>query len=187
LTSPSLLDSLAAKLSPETRSRLVPGKSASVAVIFRNSTENAEVLLIRRAEREGDPWSGQAAFPGGMVSSADKSFEETARREAREEVGVLLSAGAAVFMGYMREFKAHTRGVIVVPSVFKLVVSAEVNPNKEVASFEWAPLAELTREASQSSYLIPKRGGQIPFPCIVHRSLVIWGLTEKILSGIIRS
>ena len=184
---PSILDLLAPKLSPETRSPLVPKKSASVAVILRNAQASPEVLLIRRAEREDDPWSGQAAFPGGMVGPADKSFEETARREAMEEVGVDLSGGAAVFLGYMGEFKAHTRDVIVVPSVFKLVGSSEVKPNREVASYEWASLAELAGEASRSSYLIPRGGGQIPFPCIAHRSLVIWGITERILSAIIRS
>lgn len=184
---PSLLDSLATKLSPETRSSLVPKKSASVAVILRNAQASPEVLLIRRAERKDDPWSGQAAFPGGMVNAADKSFEETARREVMEEVGVDLSGGAAVFLGYMREFKAHTRDIVVVPSVFKLAGSPAVNPNGEVAAYEWASLVELAGEASRSSYLIPKSGGQIPFPCIVHRSLVIWGLTERILSGIIRS
>jgi 8-oxo-dGTP pyrophosphatase MutT (NUDIX family) len=187
LASPSILDSLTTKLSPETRSRLAPKKNASVAVILRNAQASPEVLLIRRAERKDDPWSGQAAFPGGMVSSADESFEGTARREAMEEVGVDLSGGAAVFLGYMREFKAHTRDVMVVPSVFKLVGSSEVKPNKEVAAYEWASLSELAGEASRPSYLIPRSGGQIPFPAIVHRSLVIWGLTERILSGIIRS
>lgn len=185
--SSSIVDSLATKLSRETRSRLVPKKSASVAVILRNAEASPEVLLIRRAERKDDPWSGQAAFPGGMVGSADKSFEETARREAMEEVGLDLSGGAAVFLGYMREFKAQTRDVMVVPAVFKLAGPSEVKPNREVAAYEWASLAELAGEASRSSYLIPRSGGQIPFSCIVHRSLVIWGLTERILSSIIRS
>jgi len=187
LTTPSLLDSLATKLSPETRSRLVPKKSASVAVILRNAQASPEVLLIRRAERKDDPWSGQAAFPGGMVSAADKSFEGTAKREAMEEVGVDLSGGAAVFLGYMREFRAHTKEIVVVPSVFKLLGSPAVNPNGEVATYEWASLTELAGEASRSSYVIPRSGGQIPFACIVYHSLVIWGLTERILSGIIRS
>ena len=69
--SQSFLDCLSSKLTAEASTRLIPRKSASVAVIFRNGQEDEEVLLIRRAEREGDPWSGQVAFPGGMVNSAD--------------------------------------------------------------------------------------------------------------------
>ena len=52
-----------------------------MAVIFRGLGDDEEVLLIRRAEREGDPWSGQVAFPGGMVNAEDERFEDTARRE----------------------------------------------------------------------------------------------------------
>jgi 8-oxo-dGTP pyrophosphatase MutT (NUDIX family) len=187
LTGGSFLDSLSPKLAADNPARLVPKKSAGVAVIFRDAQDDMEVLLIRRAEREGDPWSGQVAFPGGMVSAADKSFEDTAKREAAEEVGVDLSKDAAVFLGYMRDFRARMKEVVVVPSVFKLVGSSALTPNeKEVASCEWASLKELAGEEARSSYLIPKGGGQIPFPCIVHRGLVIWGLTERILSAIIR-
>jgi 8-oxo-dGTP pyrophosphatase MutT (NUDIX family) len=182
------LESLSPKLTPASSASLVPKKTASVAVIFHEGRDGEEVLLIRRAEREGDPWSGQVAFPGGMVSAVDGSFQDTARREALEEVGVDLSAGSAVFLGYMQEFRPHTKQVVVVPSVFKLVASSGLTPNQEeVASCEWASLTELAGEEARSSYLIPKSGGQIPFPCIVHRGLVIWGLTERILSGIIRS
>jgi 8-oxo-dGTP pyrophosphatase MutT (NUDIX family) len=183
--SQSFLDSLSPKLTAEASARLVPRKSASVAVIFRNGQEDEEVLLIRRAEREDDPWSGQVAFPGGMVSPADKSFEDTARREAAEEVGIDLSSGAAVFRGYMRDFRARTKEVVVVPSVFKFAAPSALTPNNEVVSYEWASLGELRGEEARSSHLIPKGGGQIPFPCIVHRGLVIWGMTERILSAII--
>jgi 8-oxo-dGTP pyrophosphatase MutT (NUDIX family) len=182
----SFLDSLRPKLSAESPTRLVLKKSAGVAVIFRDTPGEEEVLLIRRAERKDDPWSGQVAFPGGMVSAADKSFEETARRETAEEVGVDLSGGAAVFRGYMRDFKARTKEVTVVPSVFKLAGPSEVTPNAEVASYEWASLGQLATEETRSSYLIPRGGGKIPFPCIVHHGLVIWGLTERILSVILR-
>jgi 8-oxo-dGTP pyrophosphatase MutT (NUDIX family) len=180
------LDSLSPKLTAEASTRLVPRKSAGVAVIFRDAEDEEEVLLIRRAEREDDPWSGQVAFPGGMVSPSDKSFEDTAKREAAEEVGVDLSNAAAVFRGYMRDFRARTKEVVVVPSVFKLVASSPLTPNQEVASSEWASLGELAGEVARSSYLIPKGGGQIPFPCIVHRGLVVWGMTERILSAILR-
>jgi hypothetical protein len=54
-----------------------------------------------------------------------------------------------------------------------------------VASYEWASLGELGGEEARSSHLIPKGGGQISLPCIVHRGLVIWGMTERILSAII--
>lgn len=163
---------------------LVPRTSASVAVIFRDEGEGEEVLLIRRAEREGDPWSGQVAFPGGMVSAGDKSFEETARREAAEEVGLDLSDGGC-FLGYMMWVKARMRDVMVVPSVFKLARPSEIVPNREVASFEWVALGSLAAAGARSTYVLRGEGREVRFPSFVHRGLVVWGLTERILSAII--
>jgi 8-oxo-dGTP pyrophosphatase MutT (NUDIX family) len=175
------LGSFAPKLSKEGAFRPVLRKSAGVAVIFHSSGDEEKVLLIKRAEREGDPWSGQVAFPGGMVSPSDRSFEETARRETAEEVGIDL-ASAAVFLGCMREFKARTREILVVPSVFRLEAAAKVTPNREVASYEWAPLRILAGEDARSTYLLRREGAELAFPSLVYRSFVIWGLTERIIS-----
>lgn len=177
-------EALSARASRQQTAKLVPGKTASVAVVIREANDREEVLLIRRADREGDAWSGQVALPGGMVSSADKTFEETARREAKEELGADLSAPGA-FLGYLRERRTHARDIVVVPSVFRLVASEDLKPNQEVASYEWASLDQLAAEHARSSYLIPRTGGQIPVPCIFHGGLVIWGLTERILSEVL--
>ncbi|HET9512400.1 MAG TPA: NUDIX domain-containing protein, partial [Gemmatimonadales bacterium] len=46
------------------------------------------LLLIRRADRDGDPWSGQLGLPGGRKSPADADLLSTAIRETFEEVGI---------------------------------------------------------------------------------------------------
>ena len=51
---------------------------------------NLDVLFIRRAEYEGDPWSGHIALPGGQVDPDDASPVHAACREVHEEVGVSL-------------------------------------------------------------------------------------------------
>jgi 8-oxo-dGTP pyrophosphatase MutT (NUDIX family) len=186
VTEGTFLGSLCPRLARDQPARLVPRESAGVAVIFQDRADEEHVLLIRRAEREGDPWSGQVAFPGGMVSATDKSFEETARREAAEEVGVELSPGSARFLGYMKELKARTREVVVVPSVFKLTATASLTPNREVAAYEWVALRSLARREARSTYLLRREGVETPFPSFVHGGLVIWGLTERILYAIIR-
>jgi 8-oxo-dGTP pyrophosphatase MutT (NUDIX family) len=186
LTNPSFLESLSRRLTRGEPARLVPKASAGVAVIFRGAGGREEVLLIRRAEREGDPWSGQVAFPGGMVSAADGSFEETARRETSEEVGIELSSDSSEFLGYMGDFRARTREVVVVPAVFKLSVSTPVTLNKEAASYAWVPLATLAKKEARSTYLLRRNGAEVAFPSLVHDGLVIWGLTERILSAIIQ-
>ena len=83
------------------RFRLLPAKDdvgtgednppdAAVAVIIDPFRLGNSLLLIRRRERSGDPWSGQIAFPGGHKATYDRTFLETSIREANEEVGILL-------------------------------------------------------------------------------------------------
>src|SRR6185503_4424279 len=53
-----------------------------------------EMLLVKRAEYAGDPWSGHIALPGGRREPGDVSLEDTAVRETQEEIDVDLSAHA---------------------------------------------------------------------------------------------
>jgi 8-oxo-dGTP pyrophosphatase MutT (NUDIX family) len=186
LTEAPFTKSLSPNLTKDEPTNLVRRKSAGVAVIFRDLDGVEEVLLIRRAEREGDPWSGEVAFPGGMASPSDRSLEETARRETSEEVGIDLSNGAT-FLGYMREMKAGNRDVVVVPSVYRLDAPKATTLSGEVASYKWAPLRDLARAEAKSTYRVRRGGMEIPFPALVHEDFIIWGLTERILSAIIRN
>lgn len=62
-------------------------RPAAVLVGFLEGVQGPEVLLTKRSSRlKHHP--GQIAFPGGKVDPSDASPEETALREAREEVGL---------------------------------------------------------------------------------------------------
>ncbi|MDD9892235.1 MAG: NUDIX domain-containing protein, partial [Gammaproteobacteria bacterium] len=73
------------------RARKIPGRHrmvrSAVCVLLREHEAQNEVLLMRRAIREGDPWSGHVSFPGGRMDPEDASALATAKRELREEVG----------------------------------------------------------------------------------------------------
>jgi demethylspheroidene O-methyltransferase len=43
-----------------------------VAAVFRDGERGSELLFIERARREGDPWSGHMALPGGRVDPDDE-------------------------------------------------------------------------------------------------------------------
>src|SRR5262245_1701845 len=58
-----------------------PLRQAAVAAILRDKPHGTEVLLIRRAARDGDPWSGHMAFPGGQREPEDRDLLTTAERE----------------------------------------------------------------------------------------------------------
>src|SRR5450432_2372229 len=67
-------------------------RQAAIAVIFLELEMSLDVLLIERAIREGDPWSGHMALPGGHADPADADLSATAERETLEEVGLDLRA-----------------------------------------------------------------------------------------------
>ena len=157
---------------------------ASVAVIVRDR-RSPSVLLIRRAGRVGDPWSGQVAFPGGKMQEGDKTARDTATRETGEEVGIDLDRYGE-FLGYGGATTTHTGTMDVVPSVFELKESVVVKPNEEVASFRWVELEELLRPSARSSYDVGRDGRAIDMPAYVVGDYVVWGLTYRILSTLLR-
>lgn len=156
---------------------------AAVSVIVRDK-QFPSVLLIRRAERLGDPWSGQIAFPGGKMKSGDRTARDTAVRETMEEVGIDLNKSAE-FLGYGGVATTHTGTMDVVPSVFVLKEGVEVNPNDEVASFRWVRLEELTTPAAKSTHDVNYEGRIVGMPAYALGDYVVWGLTYRILSSML--
>ena len=64
----------------------------SAVAILVSTTTPPSLLMVQRATRPGDPWSGDMAFPGGRKEKQDKNHIDTARRELEEEVGIILDA-----------------------------------------------------------------------------------------------
>lgn len=131
-------DELIARMatSQPTELALEPGDvHAAVAVILSDRTDvGTAVLLIQRAVREGDPWSGHTAFPGGRVEAQDLTLVDTARREAREEVGLQLHPSHV--RGCGNDIRAWRQGrpapVIVRPVLFHVADAPSLTLSEEV-------------------------------------------------------
>jgi len=156
---------------------------AAVSIIVRDR-KYPSVLLIRRAERLGDPWSGQIAFPGGKMKPGDKTARDTAVRETMEEVGIDLNSKAE-FLGYGGVATTHTGTLDVVPSVFILKEGVEVKPNEEVASFRWVNLEDFLEPRTRSTYDLDRDGTTVGLPAFAVGDYVVWGLTYRILSTVL--
>jgi 8-oxo-dGTP pyrophosphatase MutT (NUDIX family) len=151
-------------------------------VILRD-TESPSVLLIKRAYRVDDPWSGQVAFPGGKAREEDSTLKETAIRETREEVGIDLGQDAD-FLGCFTPFRTHTGTLDVFPAVFLLKKDVEVRPNEEVSSYQWVKLEELTAEQGRSSHRVDEGGQTREVPALLVNGYLVWGLTHRIISSL---
>lgn len=156
---------------PDTSATARARRAAAVAVVLHRG----EVLFIRRAERRGDPWSGQVAFPGGVRTADDPDLAATARREAAEEVGILLPAP----VGRLDDVRGRIGGVAVAPFVFTVPDRPPLRlAAREVAAATWIPLEVLADPASATRY---HHRGLGPFPALRCGDFTIWGLTYRIV------
>lgn len=159
-------------------------RRAAVAVIFRAPPASPlEILLILRAEREGDPWSGQIALPGGRQEADDATLQDTALRETREETGLDLARDGVV-LGTLDEVRPRTPtlpSIIVTPYVAVVRADAELQGSDEVAESFWAPWSIFGDALGIQESAVMVRGAEWRVPSYVIGRHVVWGLTERIL------
>jgi 8-oxo-dGTP pyrophosphatase MutT (NUDIX family) len=160
---------------------------AAVAIVLREGEGGLAALFIHRAERAGDTWSGQIAFPGGRRDPGDADLLATAIRETREEIGVDLSS--AERLGVLDDLHPRTPvlpPVVVRPFVFALTELPAITLSAEVQGAFWVPFRALQESGTQGQVLIDHPG--IPrrtVPAYVVGNHTIWGMSERILTPLI--
>ena len=165
-------------------------RNASVAMALAGNGEDLETCFILRTEREGDPWSGQVAFPGGRAEPDDADAAAVAERETLEEIGLRLSRDQCL-------------GALPVQSLYRIEPHGSLSPfvyylgsdfrrdgtagwrailSDEVSEAFWVPLRHLFDPDSVTTieWFRPGR------PETVHAGIgfeghVIWGLTLRVL------
>jgi 8-oxo-dGTP pyrophosphatase MutT (NUDIX family) len=158
-------------------------REAAVALIVR-PREQLELLLIKRAVHERDPWSGHIALPGGRRDASDPDLIHTAIRETQEEVGITLRRDDA-FIGALDELAPRNKRLpplLIAPFVFGVDPSTSTTINSaEVEAAIWVPMSALRDDAAASEILIELEGASRAFPSLKYGEHVIWGLTHRIL------
>ena len=157
---------------------------AAVAVVVSPAPD--AVLLIRRAERTGDPWSGHMAFPGGRRDEADPDLVATAIRETAEEVGLALPATS--LLGSLDDVVPRTPvlpPIAVRPYVFALPARPVLTLNPEVAAARWVYLDHLLHPATYHSVRIRIRGENREFPAYQLDDAIVWGMTERVVTSLL--
>jgi 8-oxo-dGTP pyrophosphatase MutT (NUDIX family) len=162
------------------------GTRAAVAVVLREDRNGLEVLFMRRAEHEGDPWSGHISFPGGRAEPGEDDLLATAIRETAEETGIDLRRDAEL-LGTLDEIRAMARGrpvdLTIAPFVFRLLRPVDGTPNLEVVSLHWLPLERLLAPECRSTLELSREQSTLRVPCLRIDELVIWGLTYRMFDN----
>jgi 8-oxo-dGTP pyrophosphatase MutT (NUDIX family) len=161
-------------------------RQAAVAALLRPAEGDLEVLMIRRAVFDGDPWSGHVALPGGHTHPGDATLLFTATRETLEEVGIDLGRSAEL-LGRLGEQPPVTGlSLTVTPFFFVLREPVTISTSREVEEAFWLPLGPIVRGECDSEHRLERAGVGLAFPAWRFSERVIWGLTYRLLSELLQ-
>ena len=157
---------------------------AAVGLMIVEHGRDLETLLIQRAERDGDPWSGQIGLPGGRSKVSDRSIKGTVEREVAEEVGIDLShvgreLGHLAVGQPMRRSEMHVQ-----PWVYLLSDKPPIIIGSEVRSAFWTSINHLPSSISTTDVYI--RDGWRTVECFMVDGRVVWGYTYRVLNGFLQ-
>jgi 8-oxo-dGTP pyrophosphatase MutT (NUDIX family) len=156
----------------------LPFSHAAVLVPLFKKGQDCHLLFTKRSQ-EVKYHKGEISFPGGVVDEEDSELEETALREAFEEIG--LKESDVQIIGILDDIVTITEfivtpivGLFPYPYPFKI---SEV----EIAELIEVPLASLLDEDCFSEREIIRGGGKEVVYNYQYGHHNIWGATARIL------
>ncbi len=175
---------------PPVRAVAPAASRASVAALLAPGEGGPDLWFILRAARDGDPWSGQVALPGGRMDAADPDSLHTAVRETREELGVDLE-GAEV-LGALDDLAPLTGlpNLVVHPWAFWVPEIGPLTPSpREVAEVFTVPLRDLVAGAGRTRFVLDWKGQSRELACVWVPTPAgparLWGMTLRIVDDLL--
>lgn len=192
------LDTISARLA-HYRPKRLPGRSlvtrCGVVLLIAESgldkkAPGPAILMMRRAERIGDPWSGDVSFPGGKQDSFDASTRAAALRELQEETG-FMADGQTTPIGRLSDRLTREHGrrrpMTVSPYVYRTEKAVHLVPGAEAASLVWVPLSFFTDPDRKTRKTWRVGGLPLPAPAIDIGGPILWGLSLMIVNELMRA
>lgn len=136
--------------------------------------------LITRPQ-DGGPHAGQIALPGGFRKDGELFPEETALREAMEEVGISPNSVSPIVR--LTPLYIPVSNVAVVPVVASSMEVPQFTPDpREVAGIHVLDLQGLGGEVGESEFVGSVESSPRRAPCYQPNGLKVWGATAMILA-----
>ena len=155
-----------------------PGRPAAVLLLVVNHPRAPAVVFTQRTAHLADH-AGQISFPGGRCDAEDCSPEDTALREAEEEIGI--APDRVAILGRLPEYRTST-GYAVTPVVGWAEPPLEYRPDPhEVEDVFEVPLAFLLDAANHRYESAFHRGRLRKYWAMPFGERYIWGATAGML------
>lgn len=158
-----------------------PAKAAVMALMYP-SAGKIHMAFIKRNEYDG-PHSAQVSFPGGAWENGDRTLQQTAIRETREELGI---SGELEILGSLTDLHIPVSNYLVTPFVGWMDETPLFKPDPaEVQYVIEAPLQSLLSASNMEMELMVRHDLAIQAPCYKIGKEKIWGATAMMLSEIL--
>ena len=178
-----LLRSLAEHPPVEAEAEAAVRRAAILLALRARADGEPELLMIKRAEAEGDPWSGHIACPGGRMEPGDLDLAATAVRETWEETGVDVARDGRL-LGHLDDLYPRTPTlppIVIRPYVALVRADVEIVASHEVDAAFWVPLSALAERGAWGIGTVVVRGIERAVQVFQHGEYTVWGLTERAL------
>jgi 8-oxo-dGTP pyrophosphatase MutT (NUDIX family) len=158
--------------------------AAILIPVYRSRNGELHIVMILR--NPGGVHGGQVAFPGGKHDPSDETMLDTALREAREELGLVVDREH--ILAELPMTPTRTTGYRVFPYLARITPPERWQiAEREIAEILDVSLSDLTRPNAHDKMVerFPtwERAEQVPYYQVgAHR---LWGLSYRILHPII--
>jgi 8-oxo-dGTP pyrophosphatase MutT (NUDIX family) len=158
--------------------------AAVLIPVYRSQDGELHIVMILR--NPGGVHGGQIAFPGGKHDPEDETMLDTALREVREELGLIVERNDVLAELPMEQ--TRTTGYRVFPFLARIVVPERWQiAEREIAEIVDVKLTDLTRRDAHDKMIgrFPtwEKAQQVSFYRIGEHRL--WGLSYRILQPVL--
>jgi len=157
-------------------------RPAAVLVALQQIGGEMHVVLTKRASHLKHH-AGQISFPGGKQEKADNSLEQTALREAGEEIG--LPPQNVEILGRMPAHETVTNFTVTPVLGLIRATFSPIPDHNEVAEVFTVPFSHITNPARFSIQGRHWRGQRRAYYTVPYGPYYIWGATARILHSLV--
>ena len=155
---------------------------AAVLLLLYYKNDYVCILLNKRSHLV-EHHKGEISFPGGVKDQEDNSIQDTALREAEEEMGVRKQDVEVI--GKLSKVKTRTN-FIITPFVGIIPPSYPFKPSEyEVSEILEIPMCNLLEQLNQNSNMIYTPKEKIRQYNYKFGNHTVWGATANILSELL--